>query len=103
MVYLQSTPSVFKKLLFLVKKTAEDVPDNSESIDELKKENITVFSRDGAIILGGELYGKTVEIYTTIGQKIYSAKINTTELNIPIKQGIYIVKVDRSTTKLLVQ
>ncbi len=85
------------------KKTDQDVPDNSASINELEKENITVFSRDGAIILGGEMYGKTVEIYTSIGQKIYSAKVNTSELNIPIKQGIYIVKVDRFTTKLLVQ
>ena len=85
------------------KKTDKDVPVEPESINALKRENITVFSRDGAIILKGELYGKNVEIYTTIGQKIYSAKVNTSELNIPARHGVYIVKVDKLTTKLIVQ
>lgn len=66
-------------------------------------ENITVYSRNGSIILKGEVYGKDVEVYSILGTRVYSARVNRSELNIPVRQGLYIVKAGRYINKLVVK
>lgn len=67
------------------------------------KENINVYSGNGSIILRGELYGRQVEVYSILGKRVYSARVNASELSIPTRQGLYIVKAGNLVTKLVVQ
>ena len=82
------------------KQTTEEVP---QSINDNITENINVFTVNGTIILEGELHGKTIEVYSMLGTKVYSTKANTSVLNIPIKQGVYIVIADKFVTKQVVR
>ena len=66
-------------------------------------ENIIVYSRNGSIILKGEVYGRDVEVYSILGTRVYSARVNRSELNIPVRQGLYIVKAGGYINKLVVQ
>jgi hypothetical protein len=66
-------------------------------------ENITVYSSNGSIILKGEIYGKDVQVYSILGTKVYTARVNSSELNIPVRKGLYIVKAGRYINKLVVK
>lgn len=85
------------------KKTDEDVPQEPSIYEETLRDNISVFSINGTIVLNGELVNKTIEVYSMLGTKVYSTKANNSLVNIPIKQGVYIVKVDNFVTKLAVR
>ena len=47
--------------------------------------------------------GVDVDVYSILGQRIYSARANASELNIPARQGLYIVKAGNLVTKLVVR
>ncbi len=79
--------------------TMEDI----SSTGEFLRENINVYTRDGSIILSGDLYGKHVEVYSILGTQVYSSRINASELYIPARQGLYIVKTGKLVTKLMVR
>jgi hypothetical protein len=79
-------------------KTDQDISGTGDFL----RENINVFNRNGSIVLKGELYGKQVEVFSILGTKIYSAKVNTSELTIPTRQGLYIVRAGNLVTKLVV-
>ena len=66
-------------------------------------ENIHVYASNGSVIAKGELYGKNVEIYSILGTRIFSTLANSSELTIPIKNGLYIVKAGKMITKLVVE
>jgi hypothetical protein len=76
---------------------------NISSTGEFLRENINVFARDGAIVLIGELYDKQVDVFSILGTKVYSKRVNASELNLPVRQGLYIVKAGNLITKLVVQ
>jgi len=66
-------------------------------------ENISIYASKGTIVLQGELNGKHVDIYSILGTRIYSALANASRLDIPIKQGLYIVRAGKMITKLVVE
>jgi len=80
-------------------KTSQDISNTGKFLQE----KINVYTRDGSIILSGELYGKNVEVYSILGTQVYSARVNASELYIPARQGLYIVKAGNLVTKLVVR
>ena len=81
----------------------QETTTNVSSVGKFLNEKINVYSRDGSIIVKGEINGRYVEVYSILGASIYSARVNTSELYIPVKQGLYIVKAGKLVTKLVVR
>lgn len=72
-------------------------------IGEDMMENIHVYSSNGSIFITGELYGKYVDIYSILGKKVYSKLVDASEVSVPVRQGLYIVKAGDRVTKLVVR
>jgi hypothetical protein len=75
----------------------------ASALNENLTENIHVYSVSGSIRLKGELYGKRVEVYSILGSRINSSLASSSEMNIDVKPGLYVVKAGKMVTKLVVK
>ncbi|MFI3297760.1 MAG: leucine-rich repeat domain-containing protein [bacterium] len=68
------------------------------AVDNIEEDLVQVYASDMCIYIDGEF--SRVEVFTMLGQLYYSGSLNKIAV---IEKGIYIVKVDNSTTKIVVQ
>ncbi len=72
------------------------------ALDVNYQEEIAVFASENTINIRGELLNKNIEVYTILGTKVYSDIGKSTDLYIPVKKGVYIVRTGKMITKLVV-
>lgn len=78
------------------------------NVEDIEKSNITVYPNPATseITVNSNSNEKTlVEMYNIVGQKVYSEQfVNTTKINVSnMKAGVYMLKVNNHTTKVVVK
>ena len=62
-----------------------------------------IWSVDGGIHIGNIQENTSLEIINMLGQVIYRTTLDDAEVFIPIKNGVYIVRVNNSAVKVFVK
>ncbi len=61
-----------------------------------------VYATKGKIFFGGLDINDKVNIYNITGQTVYSTKVTQTPFNLPISTGIYIIRINNTAKKIVV-
>lgn len=78
------------------------------NVEEMDKNNVTIYPNPATteITVNNNTNEKTlVEMFNLVGQKVYSEQfVNTTKINVSnMKAGVYMLKVNNHTTKVVVR
>lgn len=81
--------------------TLEVTFDIETSVENLNSANFIYYSANNTLILKGLNANQTINVYSVTGALIFNTKSQTSELNIPLSKGVYLVKVDNHVRKFL--
>lgn len=62
---------------------------------------VNIYSNDGKLILSSLLNNLSYSIYNMIGQLLVTDKISTKNIEIPLKKGIYVVRINNFSKKII--
>jgi len=80
-----------------------EIRQGTVNILEEEKPQWQAIGTDGGIRIEGLTQNQTVEVLNMAGQRVYVGKIESSGTLIPLKTGIYIVRVGKETVKTIVQ
>ena len=86
--------------------TCHVIVDDASGIDNVLNDNvkIKVWANKYQIYISGLQVGQHVNVYAATGALIYQGIANSTTLSIPVNiNGVYGIKIEQFTTKILVQ
>lgn len=72
-----------------------EIPDNCQ-IHEC------IWGREGAIFMENLTIGQVIEIYNTLGQRLIRFEAHSSAMQVPMKSGIYIVRLQNHSQKVVV-
>lgn len=81
--------------------TSENVP--IVSVNDVKIKNFNIYSANRNIIIKGEILNESIEVYNILGELIYQTTAPNSEINIKVNQGVYIIRVNNSVSKIAIQ